>query len=143
MEKAVAGSPFVFFDEKKGIILPQPTRFWIVDRELKKAVSRLEEKGWIKRLEEEFTGKKEVFDLLVELHEKEISLRRSFLERAKLPPYAEKKLLQTGIGGIGDYKTPPLKIKCLHLWTAYHLGDERFKNPIGSFVLEKLRTDGL
>ncbi|MDQ7081775.1 MAG: DUF501 domain-containing protein [Aquificota bacterium] len=29
-------------------------------------------------------------------------------------------------------------MRCLHLWTAYHLGEEEFRNPIGEFVLSKV-----
>jgi len=43
-----------------------------------------------------------------------------------------------GIGGIRNFRTKPFKVRCLHLWTAYHLGDEEFKNPIGEFVLSKI-----
>jgi len=33
----------------------------------------------------------------------------------------------------------PFKIKCLHLWVAYHLGNKEFENFIGSYVLEKIK----
>ncbi|NPA12960.1 MAG: DUF501 domain-containing protein, partial [Aquificae bacterium] len=69
------------------------------------------------------------------LHQREIQYRKKFLQDKDYPEYVVKKLLNTGIGGIQDYDKLPFKVKCLHLWTGYHLGDRNFKNPIGKEVL--------
>lgn len=134
---------------ESGICRPEPTRFWILDRRLRSSISKLEAEGWIKRLSEEITKDEEMFNLFVILHEREIEVRRKLLEE-RFPEVwkgeerwaiaCKKVLLDTdvGIGGIRRFRSKPFRLKCLHLWAAYHLGDERFRNPIGEFVLSKL-----
>ena len=134
----VVENPPVIYDEKKGVYTPQPTRFWILNKDLRSKISKLEEKGWIKKWEEKITQDKKLFDFFVNLHKKEIEKRKKFIKGKKYPDYVVKKLLSTGIGGIQDFDKKPFKVKCLHLWTAYHLGDEDFKNPIGQFVLDNI-----
>ncbi|WP_457635390.1 DUF501 domain-containing protein [Persephonella sp.] len=134
----VAENPPVIYDEKKRIYIPQPTRFWILNKDLRSKISRLEEKGWIEKWEEKVTNDEKLFEFFVNLHRKEIEKRKEFIKGKKYPDYVVKKLLSTGIGGIQDFDKKPFKVKCLHLWTAYHLGDEDFKNPIGQFVLDNI-----
>ncbi len=129
--------PYLLHPQKK-IIIPQPTRFWILNRSLRSLISRLEEKGQIKYWEEKVTQDEELFNFFVELHKKEIEIRKNIIKEANLPPYAVKKLTETGIGGIEKFKEKPFKVKCLHLWTAYHIGDKSFNNPIGEFVLKNI-----
>ena len=134
----VAENPPVIYDKKKRIYIPQPTRFWILNKDLRSKISRLEEKGWIEKWEEKVTNDEKLFEFFVNLHRKEIEKRKEFIKGKKYPDYVVKKLLSTGIGGIQDFDKKPFKVKCLHLWTAYHLGDEDFKNPIGQFVLDNI-----
>ncbi len=134
----VVENPPVIYDEKKGIYIPQPTRFWILNKDLRSKISKLEEKGWIKKWEEKITQDEKLFEFFVNLHKKEIEKRKKFIKGKSYPDYVVKKLLNTGIGGIQDFDKKPFKVKCLHLWTAYHLGDEDFKNPIGQFVLDNI-----
>ncbi|MBK3331587.1 DUF501 domain-containing protein [Persephonella atlantica] len=129
----------VLFDRKKKIFVPQPTRFWILDKRLRSIISRLEEKGYIRYWEEKVTEEKDMFEFFIFLHEKEIKQREEILKGKNLPLYVVEKLTQTGIGGIEKFREKPFKVKCLHLWTAYHLGDDRFKNPIGEFVLKQVK----
>ncbi len=144
---SVVENPIVVFE--KGIYRPEPTRFWILDKELRGAVSKLESEGYIKKLSEEITADPELFDFMVSLHEKEIKKREEILKRdfpqiyegtGKWDIVCKKVLLNpdVGIGGIRNFRSKPFKVRCLHLWTAYHLGDEDFKNPIGEFVLSKI-----
>ncbi|WP_457643117.1 DUF501 domain-containing protein [Persephonella sp.] len=126
------------FYTEKGIIVPQPTRFWIVGKELKKRISQLEEKGFISWWEKKVTEDDRLFDFFVKLHQLEIKIRKERLKDKNLPDYVVKKLTGTGIGGIENFDRKPFKVKCLHLWTGYHIGDSRFKNPIGQFVLDKV-----
>ncbi|SNZ02793.1 hypothetical protein SAMN06265182_0212 [Persephonella hydrogeniphila] len=134
----VVENPPVIFDKKKKIFIPQPTRFWILDKELRKKISRLEEKGWIQKWEKKVTNDEKLFRFFISLHKKEIERRKKFLEEKEYPEYIIKKLLNTGIGGIESYNQKPFKVKCLHLWTAYHLGDPEFENPIGEWVLKEI-----
>ncbi len=143
----VVENPIVVYE--RGIYRPEPTRFWILDRELRAEISRLESEGFIRRLSEEITRDEEVFELMVRLHEREVEKRREIL-RERFPEVYEgegkwdmvcKRVLldpEVGIGGIRRFRSKPFKVRCLHLWTAYHLGDEEFRNPVGEFVLSKL-----
>lgn len=143
----VVENPIVVYE--RGIYRPEPTRFWILDRGLRADISRLESEGFIRKLSEEITRDEEVFELMVRLHEREVEKRREIL-RERFPEVYEgegkwdmvcKRVLldpEVGIGGIRRFKSKPFKVRCLHLWTAYHLGDEEFRNPVGEFVLSKL-----
>ncbi len=137
--KAVKVEPYQL-DFVKNLIIPQPTRFWILDKSLRSAISKLEEKGYIRQWEEKVSRDRQLFEFFVKLHQIEIEERRKIIKDLELPEYVVKKLTQTGIGGIEGFKKKPFKVKCLHLWTAYHLGDNRFKNPIGKFVLDKIEN---
>ena len=131
------------FDKEKNIWIPQPTRFWIFDKDLHKKISRLEEKGLIKEWEKRISEDDKLFSFFVNLHKLEVKKRKeilrnkySYLKNTK----AFKILLDEdlGIGSIRNFKTKPFKVKCLHLWTAYHLGEKKFKNPIGEFVMKEI-----
>jgi len=135
----IIGSFSVQWDKQKKIFHPQPTRFWIKEGWLRKSISKLEEKGLISWLERAITEKESTFNQMVLLHRKEIQIRKELLKNIEVPKYVREKLLNTGIGGIQDFDKKPFKVKCLHLWTAYHIGDTRFKNPIGELVLDKIR----
>ena len=141
--KDVVSSQIIQFDKKKKIWVPQPTRFWILDKHLHKKISKLEEKGLIKKFEEDVSKDEKLFMFFVKLHEKEIEIRKRILEerfKHLSKTKAFKVLLDKniGIGGIRDFRDKPFKVKCLHLWTAYHLGDKQFKNPIGEEVLKNI-----
>ncbi len=133
--------------EKNGRLIPNPTRFWILEKNFRKKISRLEEKGTIDKLSKEISKDDNLFRFFVNLHILETQIRKQILKeryphiyssKSRQAQIIKKVLLETGIGGIGNFKTRPFKVKCLHLWTAYHLGDERFKNPIGEYVLSKI-----
>ncbi len=147
MKLEVVENPIVVFEN--GIYRPEPTRFWILEPELKKAISKLESEGYIKKLSEEITRDEEMFNFFVKLHEKEVKKREEILMRdfpeiyngtGKWDEVCKRVLLNKdiGIGGIRNFRAKPFKVRCLHLWTAYHIGDEEFKNPIGEFVLSKI-----
>jgi len=143
----VIKSPIVVYE--RGIYRPEPTRFWILDRRVRSAISTLESEGWIKELSREISSDPHLFDFFVRLHEKEVRLRREILRRdfpevfvgeGKWDLVCKRVLLSesVGIGGIRKFRAKPFKVRCLHLWTAYHLGDKEFENPIGEFVLSKI-----
>jgi hypothetical protein len=145
----VVESPIVVFE--KNLHRPEPTRFWILDRKTRGEISKLEAEGWIKKFSDMITEDESLFRFFVELHEKEIRkreeiLRRDFPQvyygRGKWDLVCKRVLLDpnVGIGGIRNFREKPFKVRCLHLWTAYHLGDPDFSNPIGEFVLSKLRS---
>jgi len=143
----VVETPLVVFEGD--LYRPEPTRFWILDRKVRGEISRLEAEGWIKRFSETISADEDLFNLFLSLHEREIDRRREILKkrypqvyrgRGKWDVICRKVLLSRdiGIGGIRNFRSRPFKVRCLHLWTAYHLGEEEFRNPIGEFVLSKL-----
>ncbi len=143
----VVETPIVIFE--KGIYRPEPTRFWILDRKVRGEISRLEAEGWIRRFTERVTADRDLFELFVKLHEREVARREEILRErfpqvyrgeGKWDRVCKSVLLNpdVGIGGIRRFRSRPFKVRCLHLWTAYHLGEEEFRNPIGEFVLSKL-----
>ena len=138
----VVETPLVVFERKK-IYIPQLTRYWILDKSLHKAISRLEEKGYIRKFCNEITKDDNLFKYFKDLHELEIEERKRIYNTNYSHlniSYLTKSILDKniGIGGIGNFREKPFKVKCLHLWTAYHLVDKRFENPIGKSVLENI-----
>ncbi|HIP43637.1 MAG TPA: DUF501 domain-containing protein [Aquifex aeolicus] len=147
MKLEVVENPIVVFED--AIYRPEPTRFWILEPEFKKAISKLESEGYIKKFSEEISKDEELFNFFVKLHEKEVKRREEILKKefpeiykgtGKWDLVCKKVLLNkdVGIGGIRNFRAKPFKVRCLHLWTAYHIGDEEFKNPIGEYVLSKI-----
>ncbi len=128
---------------KKGIYIPQPTRYWILDKRLRKAIGRLEEKGYIAKFCDMITNDEKLFNFFVDLHKKEVKKRKEIFYKyfSSFKDFLLSKVIlneDIGIGGISNFRNKPFKVKCLHLWTAYHLADEDFRNPIGEFVLNNI-----
>ena len=121
---------------------PNPTRYWLYDKKLDSLISKLEARGDIKKLSKIITENDEIFNHLVQLHKKEIKNREIFVQNnPDIPEVFKKALLDksVGIGGIKNFWEKPFKIKCLHLWTAYHLGNKEFENFIGDYVLKEIK----
>jgi hypothetical protein len=100
---------------------PMPTRWWLVDPELTKAVSRLESRGGVAAAEAA-VGER----LISEAH------RRYAAERdAELSPDHSGPRPCGGVGGTRR------GVKCLHAHLAWHLagGDD----PVGRWTAEQLR----
>lgn len=122
---------------------PNPTRYWLYDKKLDRLISKLEEKGEIKKISQIITEDEKIFNQMLNLHKKDIENRKRFVaENPDLPEVFKKALLDetVGIGGIKNYWEKPFKVKCLHLWTAYHLANKEFENFIGKYVLEKIKN---
>ncbi len=122
--------------------IPEFTRYWIKrDTPLYIEISRLEAQGTIKKLEQEIRNNPELQQQLKELHKKEIEIRIKLLENfPDQEPFASLKQIlkqrNIGLGGIRDWQEKQT-IKCLHLWTAYHLLEpQNFRNFIGEYVLK-------
>ncbi|WP_457644405.1 DUF501 domain-containing protein [Persephonella sp.] len=133
----------IIWDRERKIHVPQPTRFWILDKDVRARISRLEEKGFILFFSEKISSDRSLFDFFISLHELEIKERikifknkyPQFLHHPRFSVLLDKNV---GIGGIRNFRNRPFKVKCLHLWTAYHSGDSKFENPIGEFVLKNI-----
>jgi uncharacterized protein len=100
---------------------PLPTRYWLVDPELRRAVSRLEASGGVRAAER-----------AVDPEELARAHARYAAERdAAVPPDHDGPRPSGGVGGTRT------GIKCLHAHYAWHLagGDD----PVGNWVAERLR----
>ncbi len=102
---------------------PMPTRYWLVDRKLSEAVSRLESTGGVRRAEAE-TDPEE----LARAHARYAAEREEALhaEHPGPRPY----------GGVGGTRRG---VKCLHAHLAWYLagGDD----PVGRWTAERIGLD--
>lgn len=114
---------------------PFPTLFWLSCPFLVRAVSELEARGEIDRLEREVAKDPDLAAALRDAHRAYALERASHLsedERERLAASGIlRSLTERGIGGIADFT----RIKCLHLHIAHALARE---NPIGALVLASL-----
>ena len=95
---------------------PMPTRFWLVDPQLRVAVGRLEAEGGVRRAEGEVDG-----DALAAAHERYGAERDASIPAGHDGPRPS--------GGVGGTRTG---VKCLHAHYAWFLagGDD----PVGAWV---------
>ncbi|WP_457623745.1 DUF501 domain-containing protein [Persephonella sp.] len=139
----VVNQDLVIWDEKRKIYIPQPTRFWILDKNIRSKISKLEEIGYINYFSKEISSDERLFEFFINLHRRESNERIKILKEKFPKVFKEKRFSvltdkNVGIGGIRNFTEKPFKVKCLHLWTAYHSGDSKFENPIGEFVLKNI-----
>jgi hypothetical protein len=102
---------------------PMPTRYWLVDAELREAVSRVESEGGVRQAEREVDA-----DALAAAHR-----RYSAARDAALPPGTAGPRPTGGVGGTRQ------GVKCLHAHLAYLLagGDD----PVGRWVAVRLALE--
>lgn len=119
--RAPGGSPVVLRNEPLlADGTPMPTRWWLVDRQLCEAVSRLESAGGVRAAEAAVDP-----DALATTH------ARYALERDAALPAGHAGPAPTG--GVGGARRG---VKCLHSHLAYYLvGGE---DPVGRWVVEEL-----
>ncbi|MHB1582182.1 MAG: DUF501 domain-containing protein [Acidimicrobiales bacterium] len=103
---------------------PMPTRFWLVDRTLRAAVSRLESEGGVRKAEEAVGPA-----ALAAAH------RRYAAERdAQVPDGATGPRPTGGVGGTRQ------GVKCLHAHLAWWLAGG--PDPVGEWVADELGLPG-
>lgn len=115
---------------------PFPTLNYLVCPYLVKEVSRLEEKGYIKKFEAIVLTDRQFRERLINAHKKVISEREKYFELENLKKFQNWKehLKNVGSGGIRDFT----KIKCLHLHLADYLAG--VDNPVGEKVFMLLNN---
>ncbi|HEV2071720.1 MAG TPA: DUF501 domain-containing protein [Acidimicrobiales bacterium] len=99
---------------------PMPTRYWLVGREERRAVGRLESCGGVRAAEEAVDA-----EALAEAHRRYAADRDAVLAPDHMGPRPT--------GGVGGARRG---VKCLHAHYAWHLagGDD----PVGRWVAERL-----
>ena len=104
---------------------PMPTRYWLVDRRLAAAVSRLESEGGVRDAERSVDASS-----LEAVHRAYAAERDAALPARYAGPRPH--------GGVGGTRTG---VKCLHAHYAYYLagGDD----PVGAFVHSALASSGV
>lgn len=118
-----AGSPVVirngpFMNDGR----PMPTRYWLVDRDLVRAVSRLEGGGGVRQAENEIAA-----DRLAATHARYAAERDALIPADHSGPRP--------FGGVGGTRRG---VKCLHTHLAHHLA--RGDDPVGEWVLARLES---
>jgi len=103
---------------------PFPTMYWLVCPDLSKKISTLEATGFIKDLENEVSNSKELTDSLFSIHEDYRKERERLYNdlNLDLSESMEKTISETGVGGVADFQ----RVRCLHMFYAYHLVKENF-----------------
>jgi hypothetical protein len=103
---------------------PMPTRYWLVDTALRRAVGRLESEGGVRQAEREVPASE-----IAAAHERYARERD-----ARIPPDHRGPRPSGGVGGTRR------GVKCLHAHYAWFLagGDD----PVGRWVDERLRATG-
>lgn len=102
---------------------PMPTRFWLVDRTLRAAVSRLESEGGVRRAEEAVDPA-----ALAAAHRRYAAERDAGLPKGSTGPRPS--------GGVGGTRQG---VKCLHAHLAWWLAGG--PDPVGEWVARELALD--
>ena len=121
--------------DKHGVLLPMPTLYWLTCPALRRAVSRIEERGAVSEFEARIASDPEFRSQYLEAHERYRATRSRTMTEAdraliEAQGFAEA-FASRGIGGLGN----PLAVKCLHLHLAHHLAEE---NPIGRVLIQEM-----
>ena len=104
---------------------PMPTRYWLLDPALTKAIGQLEAEGGVRRAEAEVDA-----DALARAHQAYAAERNAHLDPSHPGPRPS--------GGVGGTRTG---VKCLHAHFAHLLagGDD----PVGRWVQDRLAERGV
>jgi hypothetical protein len=103
---------------------PMPTLYWLVDRELRRAVSSLESAGGVKRAEQEVDARQ-----LEDSHSRYAEARDRRIAELAAASHRPR-------GGVGGTRQG---VKCLHAHLAWHLVGGN--DPVGRLVVEWLGLD--
>ena len=103
---------------------PMPTRYWLVDRDLVRRVSRIEAEGGVRAAEAELPA-----DAVRRAHDAYAAERDAAVPSDHTGPRPH--------GGVGGTR---VGVKCLHAHYAYYLagGDD----PVGAWVARRLVAEG-
>jgi uncharacterized protein len=102
---------------------PMPTRYWLVDPDWNRAVSRMEAAGGVRAAEAELDA-----DAIARAHEVYAAERD-----AEIPPSHAGPRPRGGVGGTR------LGVKCLHAHVAWFLAGG--PDPVGAWAVARVRAD--
>jgi hypothetical protein len=123
---------------------PFPTVYWLTCPTLKSNISKLEDDGWITKLQDRLAGDPAFIEQMQRAHELYAEERRDTLSEEDLAFLAGNKSLgQYHLNGIAGMQNTNFKsVKCLHTHYAHYMGNPAHDNCIGKWVSELLRSEG-
>ncbi|MGK0499801.1 MAG: hypothetical protein ACJAYG_001446 [Oceanicoccus sp.] len=100
---------------------PFPTLYWLCSKDLHKAISRIEGRGWIKHIEARLRQEPDLADRYKQDHQRYIAHRWQAMHPDDKQRIEARELTslfdQYGIGGISKWHN----VRCLHMQYAHHL----------------------
>ncbi len=122
---------------------PFPTTCWLSCPLLHAQICRLEDAGWIQKLEERLNSSDEHVGSMEEAHKAYARFRWELLgksdrELVERMGWSNMMKHDVGIAGIRAFNT----VKCLHCHYAHHLARPEDNNVIGTWIAELLEKDG-
>lgn len=107
---------------------PFPTLYWLCSKDLRKAVGRIEGRGWVKTIEHQLQVDTGLRLAYLKDQQRYVALRWQVMhpdDRQRITAKGLSPLFDSyGIGGIKQWD----KVRCLHMQYAHHLVDS---NQIG------------
>ncbi len=107
---------------------PFPTLYWLTCPHLRREISKLEERGYVRYFEDIIEKDESFRERLFKAHEEIVKRRENLINDEDL----KKILRKVGSGGISDWT----KVKCLHLHVADFLAG--IDNPVGEAVMDMI-----
>ncbi|AGB40145.1 hypothetical protein Halha_0125 [Halobacteroides halobius DSM 5150] len=117
-----------------------PTTFWLTCPELNYQISKLEEEGWIKKIQDKINANQQLATALGAAHQDYARYRLNLISEQKLDDLEKNYtgqylvLKESGVGGILEFDG----IKCLHTHYAHYLATDN--NPVGRLVDKLLKN---
>ncbi len=116
-----------------------PTVFWLTCPGAVRLVGKIEDQGFIRRIQEHVNSNSGLSEIVQAAHQEYIYIRRTLLDYKvrvglrKAEDNALKYIEKVGIGGVSDLKG----VKCLHMHYAHYLVTRN--NPVGELVDKMIR----
>lgn len=105
-----------------------PTVFWLTCPEAVRQIHRIEDQGFIQRIQDQIQLHQGLYLQVKEAHQEYIFIRRALAHANPAPAGMSRSLEKLGIGGLPDLG----RVKCLHMHYAHYLATGN--NPIGRLV---------
>lgn len=125
-------------DKDAPLYLPFPTTFWLTDPTINAKICKLEETGWISRIQAKLSSSESALNDMRSAHQRYSDFRWSLLNAKDNDYIKEKgwegKLTQVGVAGMANFDS----VKCLHCHYAHFATRPQDKNRIGEWVDELL-----
>ncbi|CAM9371868.1 unnamed protein product [Ectocarpus fasciculatus] len=123
---------------------PFPTIYWLTCPNLKSDISKLEDAGWITKLQERLNADPAHIAAMQRAHELYSEERRSNLSAEDLAFLENNKSLhEYHTYGVAGMKSTSFRcVKCLHCHYAHFMGNPGHVNIIGKWVSELLDESG-